>query len=62
MADTAVVHIGENSPEKVAYKLLVGVLDNVSDKTGWNLTRQQYLDAYAECLYTVKNPHMRARQ
>lgn len=68
MADTnTTVHIGENSPEQVAYKLLetIANIERVS-LTGWsqeNLeagwrpgTREWLLDAYAECLKAVRSP------
>ena len=57
MADT-VVHIGENSPEYVAFMLMDKV--NAAEKHPQQ-TRERILDLYAECLETVKNPHPRAR-
>jgi len=54
MADAPVVHIGENSPEQVAYKLLrdIAQLEKRSlfhGETG-SADRQWLLDTYAECL------------
>lgn len=58
MADT-VVHIGENSPEQVAYRLF----ENIAQIEGKKLfkgsdapDRKWVLDTYAECLLTVENP------
>jgi hypothetical protein len=62
MADTPapVVHIGENSPEKVAFDLMRVVIhiDNkqvsgISGK-GDPTDRKWILDTYAECLNAVK--------
>ena len=47
MADAPVVHIGENSPEKVAHKLTHEVL---SYERPEKITRKLLLDTYAECL------------
>lgn len=57
MADNAVVHQGENSPEHVAYKLMAHVM-GVEGKTfgrdpsrGYETADRKYtLDLYAECL------------
>ncbi len=62
MADAPVVHIGENSPEYVAWKLLHEIASMERKATsakpsgeGWQPAgRQWWLDTYAECLYTVK--------
>jgi hypothetical protein len=69
MADTSapVVHIGENSPEHVAYRLLMNVAfmeDKLIAYGGSNSTkptadRKWLLDTYAECLNTVRHPQMR---
>ena len=59
MADAPVVHIGENSPEYVAYRLLRDIA-GVEEKskgpayTMANADRKWILDTYAECLHTVK--------
>ena len=47
MAGAPVIHVGENSPEHIAYKLLQDVLSAESPQK-W--TRQLLLDLYAECL------------
>ena len=57
MADKPVVHIGENSPEHIAF-LLMDRVNNAEDHP--KRTRQQILDLYAECLHTVNMPHLRA--
>lgn len=59
-ADSTTVHIGENSPEQVAYKLMRDVA-NVEGKafhknpTGGNTAadREWILNAYADCLRAV---------
>lgn len=59
MADTPVVHIGENSPEEVALKLLEKV-SQVERRPLYRSDDQQpadrkwILDTYAECLDAVK--------
>lgn len=69
MADTTVVHIGENSPENIAYKLLQdiarmeGMSLHQSPSQGYQTaTRQWLLDTYTECLEAVKGrwerPHV----
>ncbi len=58
MADNAVVHIGENSPEQVAFKLM----QEISNVEGVQLyshgekpvSREWVLDTYAECLKAVR--------
>lgn len=50
MADAPVVHIGENSPEKVALDMTRYILG----QEGANFSRQRFLDTYAECLLAVK--------
>jgi|HubBroStandDraft_6_1064221.scaffolds.fasta_scaffold1788621_2 hypothetical protein len=58
MADQAVVHIGENSPEHVAYQLFrhISTVENKSVVTAGVNDRAWILDTYAECLNTVRNP------
>ena len=51
MADAPVVHIGENSPEEVAHKLMIKILIAEEKKP---LTRDYVLDLYAECLYAAR--------
>jgi hypothetical protein len=59
MAD-AIVHVGENSPEQVAYKLFSHIAD-VEKKTlagpDVNVSREWILRTYAQCLRTVNSPH-----
>lgn len=67
MADQAVVHIGENSPEQVAFKLLKevaraegkGLYDGAH---GEKPDRKWLLDTYAECLIAVTSPFRRFTQ
>lgn len=61
MADQPVVHIGENSPEEVAYRLycVIGYSENKTNSLGAPLEtggadRKYVLDTYAECLLTVR--------
>jgi hypothetical protein len=57
-----VVHIGENSPEHVAYTLMVDVMRAESKtiakgdlKAGWSTADRKYLlDTYAECLLAAR--------
>jgi len=58
MSDSPVVHIGENSPEEVAFKLfqeVVSVEIHKGDQTN-KVSRKWILDTYAECLLAVRNP------
>lgn len=53
MADRTVLHIGENSPEHVAYVLMGEVLS--AEKVSYEArTRSLLLDTYAECIQAVK--------
>jgi hypothetical protein len=63
MADTKTeVHIGENSPEGVAFKLYQEILSVEGRTLGPNiLNRKWILDAYAECLRTIKAPYDRLK-
>lgn len=61
MADQPVVHIGENSPEEVAFKLFcrIGFLEKKTDAHGFIVSggeadRRYILDTYAECLEAAK--------
>lgn len=66
MADAPAIHLGENSPEHVAYRLLRTIASNES-KTLESSTvsgratadRKWLLDTYAECLIAVKTPTSR---
>ncbi len=53
-----VVHIGENSPERVAYTLMRHVIkaENISPD---QIDRDLILDIYAECLIAVREPERR---
>lgn len=51
MADAPVVHIGENSPEKVALDITKLILSS-EEHPKW--TRRLLLDTYAEALHAVK--------
>ena len=53
MADAPEVHIGENSPYQVAYKLTREIFSLVEDKALSEITRKEYLDTYAQCLDAV---------
>lgn len=60
MADAPVVHIGENSPEQVALKLLNFIASNekkMLSGSNANADRNWILTTYARCLYTVRNPN-----
>ncbi len=60
MADETVVHIGENSPEHVAFRLLELVM-SCEKRTQFDppssglktVDREYLLDTYAECLRAV---------
>jgi hypothetical protein len=62
MADTApIVHVGENSPEEVAFKLMreIAMAENKSLRgavAGDKPNRNWILDTYAQCLSVVRNP------
>ena len=67
MADQPIVHIGENSAEEVAYKLLKSIaaseakqLVSTPGKKA-DVERKWLLDTYAECLDTVKGNRIYAR-
>lgn len=61
MADQAVVHIGENSPEQVAFRLMHEialmegkVLHRNPGERSETATRKWVLDTYSECLSAVR--------
>ena len=60
MADAHIIHIGENSPEQVAYKLLQTIASNESKSLvgsmsgGASADRKWLLDTYATCLDAVR--------
>lgn len=52
MADKeTVVHIGENSAEKIAYDLTMSIWRLEKENT---MTRERLLDLYAECIDAVR--------
>lgn len=65
MSDQAVVHIGENSPEQVAFNLMKVIA--LSEGMALSHTaagtpipsRNWLLDTYAECLRTIRDPRTR---
>lgn len=60
MAEETVVHIGENSPEHVAYRLMREVLLNIEEVSFRDIDRKTYLDTYKECLDATKGLRRRA--
>ena len=58
MADAPVVHIGENSPEQVAYQLMARIAHAeelaLHGVTGKRANREWILSTYAECLKVVR--------
>jgi hypothetical protein len=61
MADATVVHIGENSPEQVAYRLFrdIAILEKKASSHHSELKdcdRQWVLDTFADCMNAVKWP------
>ncbi|AWO91947.1 MULTISPECIES: hypothetical protein [Bradyrhizobium] len=54
------VHVGENSPEQIAFKLMQAI----ATAEGMNLLQQNasnrawILKTYAQCLETVRAPHL----
>lgn len=61
MADQPVVHIGENSPEKIALTLMKTILHSIEKRSSEDLDRKTYLDTYAECLAAVTSPNRRLK-
>lgn len=60
MADNNVVHIGENSPEQVAYKLMRDIAraeKKALDGAPPNSSRDWILSTYKQCLKIVRNPY-----
>jgi len=67
MADTPVIHIGENSPERIAYLLMRDiaiverkVFNNHPADGAAKADRKWILDTYAECIRAIRDPHMRS--
>jgi hypothetical protein len=64
MDDKAAVHPRDNSPEQVAYKLmlLVGLAEKkMVDSPHTTADRAWILETYSECLFAVQNPHLRSK-
>lgn len=66
MADNNIVHVGENSPEQVAYKLLELIMQAEKMVTHHSLAngnktadRDYILNTYAEALRAVRSPSNR---
>jgi hypothetical protein len=59
MAEKPIVHIGENSPEHIAYKLMLDI-NRVERRDP--RSKDEVLNLYAECLETVRNPTHRATE
>lgn len=59
MSDKTVVHIGENSPEQVAFKLLQ-IMANIEGLTLYPsencASKEWVLKNYSACLRAVQNP------
>lgn len=53
MSGSSIIHIAENSPEHIAYKMMRDVFV-VENKPFDSLTRDEYLDTFEECLEAVK--------
>jgi hypothetical protein len=57
MSDTSVVHIGENSPEQVAFKMMQLIADAEGRETYGHgkhpVTREWVLQTYSQCLSVV---------
>jgi len=49
---------GENSPEFVAMRMAEIILIYIEDGSWNHITREKYLDTYAECLETVRGNRM----
>jgi hypothetical protein len=62
MLDQPSVHVGENTPEYVAFRLLerIAMVENRGFNAG-GADRDWILDTYAECLLAVQNPSERIR-
>jgi hypothetical protein len=59
MTDTPIIHINENSPEQIAYKLFLHIVarEDVELAPGrgkWPVDRRWILSTYAQCLKAVK--------
>ncbi len=61
MAENNVIHLGENSPEHVAYKLLrtIAMAENVAIDEWGKADREWIITTYVECLKAVKTGNHR---
>jgi hypothetical protein len=57
MADAPVVHIGENSPEHVAFALMnkVFAAEGKGGASGKAISRSDILSTYAQCVVVVRS-------
>ena len=72
MADAPVVHIGENSPEYVAYQLMLDIAECEGKRfskpaPGYGsgisvVDRDWILNTYRQCLRAVRDPHVKSSQ
>lgn len=62
MAGEPVVHIGENSPEQVAWRMTDVLLRIIEKKELGKITRKEFLDTYSECLEAVKGFRTKPKQ
>jgi hypothetical protein len=72
MADAPVVHIGENSPEYVAYRLMLDIAEAEGKRfskpaPGYGgssqvADRDWILNTYRQCLRAVRDPHVESSQ
>ena len=65
MTDVPVIHIGENSPEHVAYRLFLHIATAegqgvMSGSKNPHPTKAWILNTYAECLRAVRSPYERS--
>jgi hypothetical protein len=61
MADETTIHIGENSPEQVAYKLMQQIAASegfVLGGMGQRPNREWLIRTYSQCLYAIRNPQV----
>lgn len=54
MADAPIAHIGENSPEEVAYKLMQRIFSAENRSASGSQDRKYILSTYVECVKAVK--------
>lgn len=56
MTDSTTVHIGENSPEHVAHKLMheIAGVEGKTIQVNGSADREWILDTYMECLIAVR--------